>query len=99
METARAGRRVPVRAAWVAGCAGSGCLRSPPPPRRMVNAMTAQQQAISCFRCGRSQRHDPPVERLAWVAEREEGRASWLCPACARRHVRDIEGKLPSEYW
>jgi hypothetical protein len=23
----------------------------------------------------------------------------WLCPACARQHVRDIEGKLPAEYW
>jgi transposase len=28
----------------------------------------------------------------------ERGRR-WLCPACARTHARDIEGKLPDEYW
>jgi hypothetical protein len=40
-----------------------------------------------------------PVELLAWVWEREGERGQWLCPACARTHVRDIEGKLPGDYW
>jgi hypothetical protein len=56
--------------------------------------------AVSCVRCGR--RRDERVsaaEALAWVSERERGAVRWLCPACARRHVRDIEGKLPAEYW
>jgi hypothetical protein len=33
------------------------------------------------------------------VSTRERGTIRWLCPDCARRHVRDIEGKLPDEYW
>lgn len=37
---------------------------------------------------------------LTWVAEKEpDGRTRWLCPACARQHVRDIEAKLPHEWW
>jgi len=36
---------------------------------------------------------------LAWVSTRERGALRWLCPDCARQHVRDIEGKLPDEYW
>lgn len=52
-----------------------------------------------CARCGRSRAADSPTEALAWVAEVEGGRTSWLCPACAREHVRDIEGKLPADYW
>jgi hypothetical protein len=36
---------------------------------------------------------------LAWVSTRERGVLRWLCPDCARQHVRDIEGKLPDEYW
>jgi hypothetical protein len=39
------------------------------------------------------------VEALTWVPERERGRTQWMCPSCARTHVRDIEGKLPAEYW
>ncbi|MBW0118360.1 GNAT family N-acetyltransferase [Pseudonocardia abyssalis] len=27
------------------------------------------------------------------------GTDGWLCPACTRRHVRDIESKLASEWW
>jgi hypothetical protein len=36
---------------------------------------------------------------LAWVVENTARGQVWLCPACARTHVRDIEGKLPDEYW
>jgi hypothetical protein len=39
------------------------------------------------------------MEALTWVAEQEPGARRWLCPQCARVHVRDIEGKLPSDYW
>ncbi|MFE2756846.1 hypothetical protein ACFXGA_33100 [Actinosynnema sp. NPDC059335] len=40
-----------------------------------------------------------PTQLLAWVRERERGVEQWLCHVCARAHVRDIEGKLPSDYW
>jgi hypothetical protein len=55
---------------------------------------------VHCSCCG--QLRDPdgdPAQNLAWVAERDRGGLRWLCPACARAHVRDIEGKLPTEYW
>ncbi|SDD88667.1 hypothetical protein [Actinokineospora iranica] len=52
--------------------------------------------STTCSLCGRARADDPPADALAWA--REPG-PRWLCPACARRHVRDIEGKLPPEYW
>jgi transposase len=54
----------------------------------------------TCSRCGanREAEQDPAL-LLAWVSEREDGVPRWLCPRCAREHVRDIEGKLPAEYW
>lgn len=52
-----------------------------------------------CSVCGARRDADSELESLAWVQEKERGRASWLCPRCATRHVRDIESKLPSEYW
>ncbi|MEU6153954.1 hypothetical protein ABZ816_28545 [Actinosynnema sp. NPDC047251] len=39
------------------------------------------------------------AQLLAWAREREDGVDRWLCHDCARTHVRDIEGKLPAEYW
>jgi hypothetical protein len=34
------------------------------------------------------------------VTDRDErGHDGLLCPACARRHVRDIESKLDVEWW
>jgi hypothetical protein len=53
----------------------------------------------TCSRCGRSKAAATPVEALTWVSERRGERTTWLCPTCARAHVRDIEGKLPEEYW
>ena len=59
--------------------------------------MTAQAPE-TCMLCG-AQRSAEPAEALAWVREDEGGHTRWLCPHCARSHVRDIEGKLPREYW
>jgi predicted RNA-binding Zn-ribbon protein involved in translation (DUF1610 family) len=36
---------------------------------------------------------------LGWTTSKEDGRTSYLCPDCARRNIRAIEGKLPEEYW
>lgn len=60
--------------------------------------MSAAAQ-VTCARCGAARSDDPPAQALAWVSQVEAGRASWLCPRCAREHVRDLEGKLPEEYW
>lgn len=53
-----------------------------------------------CTRCGTSRSAADPLTALAWVSDRSSrGRVSWMCPACARTHARDIEGKLPEEWW
>lgn len=57
-------------------------------------------EPVACTRCGRTRSaDDDPAMALAWVSSRERGGLRWLCPDCARQHVRDIEGKLPDEYW
>jgi hypothetical protein len=55
--------------------------------------------ARDCRQCGATR--DPrSADALAWARERDaDGREHWLCPPCARRHVRDIEAKLPREWW
>lgn len=54
----------------------------------------------TCSRCGTNRdAEEDPALALAWASEREHGVLRWLCPRCAREHVRDIEGKLPDEYW
>ncbi|NIH82271.1 transposase [Amycolatopsis viridis] len=57
-------------------------------------------ESVICSRCGVPRNADvDPLDALAWVSDRDGGALRWLCPRCAREHVRDIEGKLPSEYW
>ncbi|WP_086826599.1 hypothetical protein [Allokutzneria sp. NRRL B-24872] len=57
-------------------------------------------EPVACHRCGTVRDLDgDPTAALAWVSDRDSGRTRWLCPACARTHVRDIESKLPSEWW
>ncbi|SEP47984.1 hypothetical protein [Amycolatopsis saalfeldensis] len=60
--------------------------------------MTAPE--ATCSRCGRARSAErDSLATLSWVSTREDGRERWLCPSCARDHVRDIEAKLPDEYW
>jgi hypothetical protein len=57
-------------------------------------------EPVVCSRCGERRAADEdPMRALAWAADRESGVLRWLCPRCARDHVRSIEGKLPPEYW
>ena len=57
-------------------------------------------EPVVCHRCGTARDPDgDPTAALAWVSDRDNGRTRWLCPTCARTHVRDIESKLPSEWW
>ncbi|HVK23189.1 MAG TPA: hypothetical protein VM677_17675 [Actinokineospora sp.] len=53
----------------------------------------------TCSMCGKPRAGATAVEALAWVTDTDERGTRWLCPACARTHVRSIEGKLPAEYW
>ncbi len=57
--------------------------------------MTAQ----ACLRCAAVRDPVDPAA-LEWACERTPGGdVTWLCPDCARRHVRDIEAKLPPGWW
>lgn len=54
----------------------------------------------SCYRCGKVKESvADPLDLLAWTAERDGGAMKWLCHECSKAHVRDIEGKLPADYW
>ena len=56
--------------------------------------------AVTCVRCNRQRdQRVLTADALAWAAERDSGGIRWLCPTCARAHARDIEAKLPHEYW
>ena len=53
----------------------------------------------SCLHWGRGA-PGPGAAALTWARERDErGRERSLCPACARRHLRDIEAGLAHEWW
>jgi hypothetical protein len=54
----------------------------------------------ACLRCGAVRDPADPAA-LAWACEPrpDGGPAAWLCPACTRAHARDIEAKLPPEWW
>jgi transposase len=54
---------------------------------------------VHCSRCGRSRADAAPADALAWAMTHDERGRTWLCPGCTRAHTRDIEGKLPDEYW
>ncbi|NMH78824.1 hypothetical protein [Pseudonocardia xinjiangensis] len=48
----------------------------------------------TCRHCG-AVRDDADASALTWVHERDPGgQVRWLCPSCARRHLRDIEARL-----
>jgi hypothetical protein len=52
-----------------------------------------------CQLCGTAHEESGPAA-LAWACERDErGRTRWMCPTCARRHARDIEARLPQDWW
>lgn len=61
--------------------------------------MSETAEPIHCERCGRDRAADTGVDALAWASDTDASGTHWLCPGCARDHVRDIEGKLPREYW
>ncbi|MFR9803409.1 hypothetical protein ACL02T_14035 [Pseudonocardia sp. RS010] len=53
----------------------------------------------TCERCGATVASEDPA-RPTWSLERDpDGRETMLCPRCARDHVRDIEARLPRQWW
>jgi hypothetical protein len=48
-----------------------------------------------CHRCSAAD----DTGDLAWALDREDGVQRRLCPDCARAHTRDIEARLPPQWW
>jgi hypothetical protein len=57
----------------------------------------------ACTRCGAEAEGADLAEGimpLGWMVERDGRRGvTVVCPDCARRHARDIEGKLDASWW
>jgi hypothetical protein len=51
---------------------------------------------VNCRSCGVRRADQDAVTALAWVYEPGD---RWLCPRCARTQIREIESKLPDEWW
>ena len=56
---------------------------------------------LSCTQCGRVVDGDADAAvGLGWsMGVEADGRITWQCAPCARTHVRDIESKLPHDFW
>jgi hypothetical protein len=57
------------------------------------------EQPAGCATCGTTADPEDPGALVAWVRGVEDGRVVWTCPACSRRFLRSIEGKLDSQWW
>ncbi|MGW7266901.1 hypothetical protein [Streptomyces sp. NPDC054842] len=55
----------------------------------------AEPARVVCARCGTSA-EEPPV---TWTFSMENGTRHYFCEACARAHLRAIEGRLDSAWW
>ena len=54
----------------------------------------------NCARCGTTAEAPEDGLPLGWsIGTDDRGRTEFLCLACAREHIRAIEGKLPEEWW
>ncbi|MFF3335058.1 hypothetical protein ACFYWX_36905 [Streptomyces sp. NPDC002888] len=51
---------------------------------------------LVCARCGTPAEGPPPV---TWTCSVENGVRRYFCEACAREHLRAIEGRLDSSWW
>lgn len=52
-------------------------------------------QSTTCARCDTTHEGLP----LTWTCSVENGLRVYICDACARRHLRSIEGRLDSAWW
>lgn len=52
---------------------------------------------FTCDLCGRQVERQE--ETLTWTTSVERGRSKTYCESCSRDNLRQIEGKLDSEWW
>jgi hypothetical protein len=56
---------------------------------------TTTQTTTTCARCGRTAEGLP----LTWTCSVENGGRVHFCDDCARRHLRNIEGRVDPAWW
>ncbi|WP_220278065.1 hypothetical protein [Streptomyces himalayensis] len=66
-----------------------------PPAPSQGPAQLPDDEGIMCARCGTR----AEVAPLTWTCSVENGTRSYFCDACARTHLRAIEGRLDSAWW
>ncbi|GAA4411687.1 hypothetical protein GCM10023168_32730 [Fodinibacter luteus] len=56
---------------------------------------------VVCATCGAAPGDEDALAlaRITWTRGVENGRDTWTCDTCSRRHLRSIEGKLDSAWW
>jgi hypothetical protein len=60
--------------------------------------MAAGEDGVThCDFCGRPPPTGPAT--LTWTTAVERGRVRTFCDSCSREHLREMEGKLDSEFW
>jgi len=53
-----------------------------------------------CDGCGTPYDPADPSAALAWARQCDtDGTVTRLCPMCVRAHARDIEARLPAQWW
>lgn len=62
-----------------------------------VSDSGANGERPMCVRRGKAADND--TAPATWVCSVEDGRRQYLCGACARPHIRAIEGRLDSDRW
>ncbi|MEV2244121.1 hypothetical protein [Streptomyces sp. NPDC049970] len=50
---------------------------------------------LTCVRCGTTVEGDAPP--ATWLCSMENGSRQYCCEACARTHIRAIEGRLDAD--
>ncbi|MEU6849962.1 hypothetical protein ABZ901_08550 [Actinacidiphila alni] len=59
------------------------------------NSRATPSTMTTCARCGETHEDLP----LTWTCSVENGQRVYFCVACARQHLRSIEGRLDSAWW
>lgn len=52
---------------------------------------------VDCATCGTPA--DDELAVLTWMLDVSDTGWTWICPACSRDHVRDIEARLDPSWW
>ncbi|HEX9697654.1 MAG TPA: hypothetical protein VGB64_15230 [Actinomycetota bacterium] len=73
--------------------------KKPPAKKTRPPAKKKARETKSCRMCGATATCVPGGLPPGWSFSAEPGGITFMCDDCARRNIRSIEAKLPSEWW